>query len=746
MTKNFFYFIIIFFFSHTNIVYSEIVNKITIEGNNRISSETINIFSKVSVNDDLDISNLDLILKNIYSTGFFEDVTLNFENNILSIRVIENPIIQNINYEGIKAEKIKEQILKNVKLRPRSSFNEFSLESDKKEIIKSLREIGYFFSEVEVFKKELEDSKVDINYQIKLGKKAKIKKISFLGNKVFKDNKLKSIILTEEYKFWKFLSARKYLNENLTNIDLRLLTNFYKNKGFYNVNINKTFAKLIDEESFELIYNINSGDKIFFNDLMLELPNDFDKSSFTNLVDLFNEIKGKPYSLFLIEKILNQINQITLDEEFRSINALINEEIFDNKINIKFKVVKNEDFYVEKINIYGNSITKENVIRNQFFIDEGDPYNEILKNKTINEIKNLNFFKQVTADVVNGTNEKFKIININVEEKATGEISAAAGVGTNGNSVGFAVKENNFLGNGIGLNSSITLATDSITGIFSVTNPNFLNSDKSINTTIEATEIDKFSEYGYKTSRTGFSFGTNFEFYDDLWLGLGNSNYYQNIETDSTASASQQKQKGDYWDSYLKLDFDFDKRNQKFQTTSGYRSFFSTDIPVVSDTYSLINTYNYQFYTELYEENITTLGFYLNTVNSLSNENVKLSERIFLPSSKLRGFVVGGVGPKDGADFVGGNYASSINLISTLPKLLPNLQNTDLSVFVDAANIWGVDYDSSLNDSNKIRSSFGIALDWLTPIGPLNFSLSQPITKALTDQTESFRFNLGTTF
>ena len=746
MTKNFFYFIIIFFFSHTNIVYSEIVNKITIEGNNRISSETNNIFSKVSVNDDLDISNLDLILKNIYSTGFFEDVTLNFENNILSIRVIENPIIQNINYEGIKAEKIKEQILKNVKLRPRSSFNEFSLESDKKEIIKSLREIGYFFSEVEVFKKELEDSKVDINYQIKLGKKAKIKKISFLGNKVFKDNKLKSIILTEEYKFWKFLSARKYLNENLTNIDLRLLTNFYKNKGFYNVNINKTFAKLIDEESFELIYNINSGDKIFFNDLMLELPNDFDKSSFTNLVDLFNEIKGKPYSLFLIEKILNQINQITLDEEFRSINALINEEIFDNKINIKFKVVKNEDFYVEKINIYGNSITKENVIRNQFFIDEGDPYNEILKNKTINEIKNLNFFKQVTADVVNGTNEKFKIININVEEKATGEISAAAGVGTNGNSVGFAVKENNFLGNGIGLNSSITLATDSITGIFSVTNPNFLNSDKSINTTIEATEIDKFSEYGYKTSRTGFSFGTNFEFYDDLWLGLGNSNYYQNIETDSTASASQQKQKGDYWDSYLKLDFDFDKRNQKFQTTSGYRSFFSTDIPVVSDTYSLINTYNYQFYTELYEENITTLGFYLNTVNSLSNENVKLSERIFLPSSKLRGFVVGGVGPKDGADFVGGNYASSINLISTLPKLLPNLQNTDLSVFVDAANIWGVDYDSSLNDSNKIRSSFGIALDWLTPIGPLNFSLSQPITKALTDQTESFRFNLGTTF
>jgi len=159
-----------------------------------------------------------------------------------------------------------------------------------------------------------------------------------------------------------------------------------------------------------------------------------------------------------------------------------------------------------------------------------------------------------------------------------------------------------------------------------------------------------------------------------------------------------------------------------------------------------LNSYNFQNYIELYENNITSFSLYLNSVNSISNKDVKLSERLYVPSSKLRGFVYGKVGPKSGSDYVGGNYVSAINLVSTLPQLLENSQNLDFSIFFDAANVWGVDYDSSIKDSNDIRSSLGIALDWLTPIGPLNFSLSQPITKSSTDEVETFRFNLGTTF
>jgi len=744
---NWKFLIFLFFFTlFNNISFSEIVKKIVVDGNVRISTETVNIFSQISVNDDVDNNEINNILNRVYSTGFFEDVVVSFNDNVLVIKVIENPIIQNITYDGIKAQKIKDVITKNLNLRDRSSFNEILLLEDKNKIIDSLKSVGYYFADVKVLKEVLEDNKVNIIYKIDIGNKAKIKKISFLGNKIFKDNKLRRLIISEEFKFWKIISGKKYLNADIVELDTRLLRNYYLNKGFYNAKINTSFAKLIDDDGFELIYNIDAGNKVYFNDFNLSIPNDFEKSNFFELENFFREIKKQPYSISSIQKIIEQIENIILNEEYRSISVKIDEEIVGNTINTNFIIEKSKDTYVEKINIFGNYVTRENVIRNQFFIDEGDPYNEILKNKTLNEIRSLNFFKSVKIDVDDGNSSESKILNITVEEKPTGEIAAIAGVGTSGNTMGFSVRENNFLGKGIGLNSNLTLSTDSIEGLFSVTNPNIFNSDKSITTTIESSELDKFSDYGYKTSKTGFLVSTSFEYLDDFRLGIGSSNYYQNIETDSTASDAQKKQRGDYWDSYLKLDFDYDKRNQKYQTSSGYRSFYSLDIPLISDTNTLINSYNYQNYVELYENNITTFSLYLNSANSISGKDVKLSERLYVPSSKLRGFKFGAVGPKSGSDYVGGNYVGAINLVSTLPQLLENSQNLDFSIFLDAANVWGVDYDSTINESNEIRSSFGIALDWLTPIGPLNFSLSQPITKSNTDQLETFRFNLGTTF
>ena len=746
MFKRIILILFIYFGFFFNLANTEIVEKIITQGNERISSETINVFSGVLINDDLDADKLDLILKEIYSTGFFQDVSVIFKDRILTINVIENSLIQNISYDGIKAQKIRDVVLRDLALKPRSSYNELFLEADKKKIINSLKDLGYYFSTVEVFTDKIENNKMDILFKINLGEKANIKKISFIGNKIFKENKLKRLIISEEYKFWKFISQKKYLNESIRDLDIRLLKNYYLNQGFYNVNIKTSFAKLLDDNNFELIFNIDAGNKIFFNDLKLNLPAEFDANNFKELLNVFDEIKGEPYSIYSIQKILDEIDQITLLEEYQSINSNIDEEIVDNKLNIIFNIEKSEDSFIQRINIYGNTITHENVIRNNFLLDEGDPYNEILKNKTLNQLKSLNFFKNVSINVQDGDDTNSKILDINVEEKPTGEIGAAAGVGTSSNSFGFFVRENNFLGKGIKLDSNLTLATDSITGSFSVENPNILNSDKSLSTTIESTELDKLADYGYKTQKTGFIVGTTFEYRDDLSIGLASSNYYQNIETVSSASEAQKKQRGDYLDSYLKLDFDYDKRNQKFQTTSGFRSFYSVDVPLISDTDTLINSYNYQLFSELYEDNITSMSVFLNTANSITGSDVKLSERLYIPQSKLRGFKAGSVGPKDGNDYIGGNFVSTLNIASTLPQIFENSQNTDFLIFFDAANVWHVDYDSSINDNSKIRSSIGVGVDWLTPIGPLNFSLSQPITKSSTDMTETFRFNLGTTF
>ena len=725
---------------------SEIVKKIVIQGNERISDETIKIFSEIKAGEDLSEEDLNISLKNLYETNFFKNVTLKINNNILTIKITENPIIQNINLNGIKANKIRDPIFDKLNLKERSSFNEIIFRKDVEIILTTLKNLGYYFPVVDTYVEELPNNIVNIKYDITLNSKAKIKKISFLGNKVFKDGKLKRIIISEEYKFWKFISGKKFLNENLINIDNRLLENFYKNNGYYNVNIKSSFAKLINDDEFNLIFNIDANEKFYFDKMSLTLPDDFDQNHFTELENLFEKLKGAYYSLNKIEKILNEIEKITTEKQFESTKAVIEESFQNNKISLNFIIKETDKYFIDRINIFGNNVTQESVIRNQLEIDEGEPYNDLLNAKSINNIKNLNFFKDVKPEIIDNEKNKTKIINIYVEEKPTGEIMAGAGVGTSGNTISAAIKENNFLGRGIGLNTNLSISTDSVKGLFSVENPNFRNSDKSVYFNIESSETDKLSEYGYKTNKTGFSIGTRFEYYDDLFFGLGSSNFYEKIETDSSASAKQKKQEGNYWDSFVKFNFDLDKRNQKFQTSDGYRSSYSINTPILSDTNTLQNTYNYEFYKELFDKNISTFSIYLKNSNSISGNDVKLSERLFVPSRKLRGFEYGKTGPKDADDFIGGNYVATMNFTSTLPYILENSQNTDFLIFLDAANVWGVDYNSSIDDSNKIRSAMGLGLDWFTPIGPLNMSFSQVLSKGTNDITETFRFNLGTTF
>ena len=739
-------FIILIILFRVNNLYAEIIEKIEINGNQRISDETIILFSKAKINSKASEENLNFYLKNLYETDFFNDVGIKLENNTLIINVREEPIIQNILYKGIKAKKFLDPIKKVTKLRDRSSFKDYIFLEDKRKIQNQLRSMGYFFSKLSGSIEDLGDNKINLIYEIDVGEKSKISKIKFTGDKIYKDKKLRSIIASEEYKFWKFISGRKFLNEQIIELDKRLLKNFYLDNGFYKVKINTSFAKLVHDNSFELIFNIQANKKYFFNDLSLKISDDYSKDNFSNIYSIFEKIKGEAYSINTINKLVELINETVISEQFESVKATVSETIIENRIDMIFEIKESEKFFVERINIFGNNVTDEKVIRNQLIIDEGDPFNEILKTKSINNIKSLNFFRDVESEVINSKDTNNKIINITVKEKPTGEISAGAGVGTEGSTIMAGVKENNFLGKGISINTQLKLSEEDIKGNFTISNPNFNNSDKSVFLNIQALETDRMSSSGYKTNKTGFSIGTNFEYYDDLFFGLGNSNYYEKISTDSTASTRQQAQKGNYWDSFLNLSFTQDKRNRKFQTTKGFLSKYNLDIPIISDTNSFINSFNYKYFSELYNDNVSTFGISLGSAFSLDDSDIKLSERLFIPSSRLRGFEGGKVGPKDGNDFVGGNYLATMNFTSSIPQILPNSQETDFSVFLDVANIWGVDYDSNLHDSGKIRSSIGIGLDWFTVVGPISFSYALPLSKDTNDVTQEFSFNLGTTF
>ena len=336
--------------------------------------------------------------------------------------------------------------------------------------------------------------------------------------------------------------------------------------------------------------------------------------------------------------------------------------------------------------------------------------------------------------------------DIYIEEKPTGEISAGAGFGTAGGSIGGSVKENNFLGTGVALNTSISLTEETIRGMFSVNNPNFRYSGNSLNASVQSMKISKLEDYGYESTKTGFSLGTAFEQYKDITVTGNISSFFETLDTNTNASANLKKQQGSYFDTVFGYGIINDKRNQKFQTSQGYVFSFNQSLPVYAEQPYISDGVKFSGYYSPTENIIGNLKFSGRHINGLNDKDVKISNRLSVPYRSLRGFQIGKIGPVDSGDFIGGNYLTTLGASTSFPNLLPGSTNVDISLFIDSANLWGVDYSDTIDDSNKIRSSIGTAANWYTPIGPLSFSLAQNISKASTDKTERFRFQIGTSF
>jgi outer membrane protein insertion porin family len=724
MTKYFLFFLI--FFIKITFVNAEIIKSISISGNERITDETIIVFSDVNIGEDLTINDLNDIIKSLYKTDFFENVSVNIKNNILKIDIVENPFVQSLEINGVKNKKLKQALLDQLQIKENRSFVKEKSSMDTLKLSNFLKNSGYYFSDINLEIIENNNKTIDLIYDVSLNKKAVVKNINFSGNKIFKSKLLSNVIVTEESKFWKFLSKKKYLNERQIHLDERLLKNFYLNEGYYDVKVSQTSANIMQDNNFTLTYNINAGNKFFFNNLNLNIPSDYDPNNFKFLQILLNDMKNEPYSLNRINGLLNEIDNIAISKQYEFINASFRENIIgENKINIEFIINENKKLYIDRINIIGNDITNESAIRNLLIVDEGDPLNEILNNKSINKIKASGLFAEVDYKILDTENEYKKDIEINVVEQPTGEITAGAGYGSSGQTFSFGIKENNFSGNATKLNTNLTLTARSIKGGFNVIVPNYNYSDKSLRLNLSRASNDFLNTAGYENTITNFTLGTGFEYKQDLFFTPLIVLESEELKTNTNASSALKKQDGNYNNIELDYSFFYDQRDKSFRPTDGYYSSFNQTLPLVSNDYSLSNKYDFKVYHRLSENMISNVSFHISSINSLEGNDVRVSDRLFLSSRKLRGFESGKIGPKDNQDFIGGNYSSALSFSTTLPSILPTMESIDFSFFIDAGNIWGVDYDSSL-DNSKIKSSTGLSIDFLTPIGPLNFVLAQP--------------------
>ena len=741
--------IVCFSFSYS---YAEVIKDIKISGNKRISNETILVLGETSISKNYESTDLNNTLKKLYETNFFKDINISFENGVLAISVIENPIIEDIEITGIKSKSFIEDISNEITLKDRMSFTENQLNKDIDKIKNILKVNGFYFAKVNSSINKNDDlNSVRLKINIEQGSKAKIKEIVFLGNKKIKDKKLLEVIASEEHKFWKFVSNKVYLNKSLIDLDRRLLENYYRNQGYYKAQVKNSFAELNDDESsFKLVFNIDAGSKYFFNKLTLDLPDDYNINDFDKVEKIFSKISKKEFSLDKVNLILDEIDNIASLRLYDFITAEVEEKVVEkNKINFNFKIVDSEKFYVERINILGNFQTIEEVIRNKLIVDEGDPLNELLFNKSIDRVKSLGIFKSVKTEIKNGSDKNLKVIDLNVVEKPTGEISLGAGVGSSGSTIGGGIKEKNFLGKGINLSTNLEVSEESVKGRFVYAKPNFNYTDNTLFTSVESTTTDNLSDFGYKVSNVGFSFGTTFEQFENLYFSPEVNLSIEDLKTNTNASSNLKKQEGTYEDFYFNYGLNYDLRNSSFRPSKGNKTTFFQEVPIVSGNNEISNTFIFTQYKKLSKTNdmIGKASLYLKAINTLGDSDVRISKRAYVPYQRLRGFEKGKVGPVDSNDdYIGGNYITTLNLSTNIPTILSTVENIDFSYFIDFGNVWGVDYDKSINDSSALRSSTGVALDILTAVGPLSFSLTQPLEKKSTDKTEKFRFNLGTTF
>ena len=737
--------ICLFAFTMSNLK-AEIIKKIEIEGNSRISEETIKVYGDLKgTNVDYSKSDLDSILKNLYSTNFFENVNVDIRGNVLYITLEEYPVVSQLLIIGEKSNKFKEEIKKIITIKEKNSFIENNLNEDINKIKNLYSSLGYNFSDVTAEVRKIDKKNYDLIYKIERGKLTKISKITFTGDKKIKDKRLRDIIASEEDKFWKIISRNSRFSENLINLDKRLLINYYRSIGYYDIEVNSTSAELEDNTKISINYNIEAGTRYTIDKISTNVDPVFDKKIFFPLKETYKKIVGDYYSPFKVKKILEDIDELIDDNNLQFIEHRVQEDVSGDKISLVFNIYEGDKITVEKINILGNNITNEEVVRSELSLDEGDPFTEIKLDKSIANIKSRRIFRTVNKEVKNGSSKNLKVIDIRVEEQPTGEISAGAGFGTAGSSFAFNVQENNWLGQGIKIGAELDLSEESVKGGLSYTNPNYDLLGNSLTYNVSSSKNDK-PDQGYENSIITAGIGTGFEQYKDIFTNLYLFASHDDLRTNSSASSSLKKQKGKFSEFAGEYKLTYDQRNRKFAPTDGSIVSFSQSLPFYADKPYIINSFSSSNYRAFGENLVGSGKITLEAINGLNDEDVRISKRRFLSSKKLRGFERGKVGPKDGTDHVGGNYAAAINFDAKLPNLLPDSYNADVGLFLDFGNVWGVDYDSSIDESNKIRSSTGVNVNWLSPLGPMSFTFATNLAKANTDKTESFNFSLGTQF
>lgn len=738
------------------------VQRIVVEGNQRIEEATVVSYMVIKEGAPYSQSQVDQSLKTLFATGLFADVQIQQANGVVSVKVVENPIINRIAFDG--NSKISNKTLEDeVQLKPRMVFSRAKVQADVQRILEVYRRSGRFAAQVEPKTVQLGQNRVDLVFEVNEGPTTGVSRIIFIGNKEFSDGTLRDKIATGESVWWNFLQTNDNYDPDRLTFDREQLRRFYLSEGYADFRVISAVAELApDRSGFYITFTIEEGEKYNFG--KVEIDTKLKEIPVNDLQELIRFEGGEQYNAELIDKSVDALTMAagTKGYAFVDIRPRVRRNKEEKTVDVVFKIEEGPRVYIERINIVGNTRTLDKVIRREIRLVEGDAFNRVLVNRSRSRIRGLGFFKKVEISEEQGTSADRTVLNVEVEEQSTGEFSVSAGFSSADNVVGaVSLTEKNLLGRGQFLRLQVSLSSIRQQIDLRFTEPYFLDRNMSAGFDLYNTH-SVFDESNYEADIRGLGLRLSFPLSEFGRLGL---RYTLRQDDIRITGAAGDVEEGVTVLSSTGFTYIYDDKDDPIEPKNGFDMNWSVDVAGIGGDKEYIRTeLSGDWFKRLwFDDLILNVSVSAGYIIAYGEDVLSTNDRFFKGGGSFRGFKTSGIGPRETATSgtppsVGGEAYAIGTVELRVPNFLPEELGIKTAIFTDVGTVGMVadkpacdldglgGNDTCIVDDMSLRASAGVSVYWNSPFGPVRLDFSQVLNKEDYDQTESFRFSAGTKF
>ena len=733
------------------------ITDIRVEGTQRLEADTVTSYLSLNRGDVATPDKIDAAVKALYATGLFSDVSVTMQGSTLVAKVEENPVLNRVTFEGNDAIS-KEDLEKEVQLKPRMVYTLPRVERDVQRILDVYRRSGRFAATVDPKIVKLEQNRVDLVFEIAEGKKTGVRAIKFVGNQHFSDGELRDTINTRESAWWRIFSSSDYYDPDRMNYDKELLRRFYLNEGYVDFRVTSAVAELTpDHDDFFLTYAVDEGPRYKFGKITVN--SEIKGLSGDTLRQYLSTREGQYYDADQIEKSIAKMTTVLGDKQYAFATVTPNPERHKDSltVDLNYTIKQGERVYVGRIDINGNTNTVDKVIRREMRLAEGDPFNATALHTSEQRLKDLNYFSEVKVAPVDGAQPDRANVKVDVKEKSTGEVMIGAGYSSTDGPLGdFSISQHNFMGQGQDARLGATISGRTKQVDTSFTEPYMFDRDLSGGVDLFASQTNNLDLSSYDVNTAGVTFRAGYPLSDELRQKLNYSFHGDQIlNVPSTASPYIAQENGTSTTSSIGQTLTYDTRDSKLNPTLGFLTHLDTDFAGVggSRQWFRAKVGGTQYYP-LADKWIISGTAEAGQLWGL-NGPTRINERFYLGGDSLRGFQYAGLGPRDlvstNQDALGGTRFGRGSVDLGMPTPLPPEFGVRFHVFSDAGwlqktELMSVIPGETVVNDGGLHLSSGAGITWDSPFGPIRLDYAEPIIYKSYDKIEHIHFSFGAKF